>query len=42
MPRSVFADTGSMILSLRILALTVGACMLASGAMTLLLVASGR
>jgi hypothetical protein len=42
MQGSVFADMESMILPFRILALTLGAAMLASGAMMLLLLASSR
>jgi hypothetical protein len=39
---SVFADMGGMVIPIRILALTLGAALLASGAMMLLLVASSR
>jgi hypothetical protein len=40
MAGSVFADTGTMVIPMRILTLTLGAVMLGSAAMTLLLVAA--
>jgi hypothetical protein len=40
MPQSIFADTGRMVIPVRILTLTLGAVLIGSAAMTLLLVAA--